>query len=343
MLKTQTPFGVIGKDLARFEASWLETLTSDLRLIQEVSEHLQRMRGKRLRPALTFLAAGANNDPRVSQRVLTSALVVEMIHTASLIHDDIIDHSLLRRGLGTINARWNRKTAVLMGDYLFARAFTMLVHETLPEVVAIMADVTYDLSQGELLQEQVIFRPDLSEEEYFRLIELKTSALISSACQIGGVVTGASAEEQACLREFGRLLGLVYQIVDDILDIAGSQDQLGKPVHADLEQGKVTLPLIAALAEATEEERDSTREIFAMGLRGREPADGQPPPAANQLPPIPWQLVEALVERYDGVARARSRVTELANEARHVLRSNGSVRVAGRLEPVLDFVLDRDY
>ncbi len=343
MLKTQTPFGVIGAELARFEASWLETLTADFSLIHEVSSYLQKMRGKRFRPALTFLAAGTPSDPNIQRRVQTSALVVEMLHTASLIHDDIIDHSLLRRGMGTINARWNRKTAVLMGDYLFARAFTTLVHETMPDVVEIMADVTLELSEGELLQEQVIFQPDLDEASYFRLIELKTSALIGAACEIGGVVSGASSDQRARLREFGRGLGLVYQIVDDLLDVAGSEACLGKPVHADLEQGKVTLPLICAQQHATDEERGRLREIFAHGLQRREPADGSPPPDLGSLPPVHWEEVEALIERYDGVRHARVRVAELADETRRVLHSGVAPAIVARLEPVLDFVLARDH
>jgi geranylgeranyl pyrophosphate synthase len=343
MLKTQTPFGVIGEELARFEASWLETLTADSPLIQEVSTYLQKMRGKRFRPALTFLAAGTSTDPVIQRRVLTSALVVEMLHTASLIHDDIIDHSLLRRGMGTINARWNRKTAVLMGDYLFARAFTTLVHETMPDVVEIMADVTLELSEGELLQEQVIFQPDLDESSYFRLIELKTSALIGAACEIGGVVSGVGEGERARLREFGRGLGLVYQIVDDVLDVSGSEDCLGKPVHADLEQGKVTLPLICAQRCATEDERIRIRDLFALGLRRREPADGCPLPDFDSLPSVSWEEVEALVERYDGVGRARARVEELANDARETLHAGVSPAIVARLEPVLDFVLARDH
>ena len=342
MLKTDSPFGVIDAQLARFEEAWLDALTSDMRLIREISGHLRQMRGKRFRPALTILSAGADLDEAAAERVLTVALVVEMIHTATLIHDDIIDHSLLRRGLPTINARWNRKTAVLMGDYLFARAFSTMVHETTPTVVTIMADVTYELSQGELIQEQVIFQPGLGEQEYFGLIDLKTSALIGAACEIGAAVTGAPPTEQVRLRRFGRRLGLVYQIVDDILDFAGEEERLGKPVHCDLAQGKVTLPLIWAYQSASEAERAHVDTLFRDGLARREGGDGQVKAARERLPEVPWHEVEEIVARHDGVGLARARVASIAEQARLALHALESEELAARLEPMLDFVISRD-
>ncbi|MAE71709.1 MAG: hypothetical protein CME06_14730, partial [Gemmatimonadetes bacterium] len=289
-----------------------------------------------------FLSAGPDIDGPIADRVLTSALVVEMIHTATLIHDDIIDHSLLRRGMGTINARWDRKTAVLMGDYLFARAFSTLVHATMPDVVTIMADVTYELSQGELIQEQVVFQPDLVESDYFQLIELKTSALIGAACEIGGVVAGIGGAEQKRLRGFGRKLGLVYQIVDDILDFVGDEALMGKPVHTDLAQGKVTLPLILAFERATDAERRRTEDLFEEGLSRREPADGQPRSELDGRPTIPWHEVEEIVNRHEGVNLARGRVAALADEVRIDLNELATEGLIERLEPILDYVLSRD-
>ncbi len=229
-----------------------------------------------------------------------------------------------------------------MGDYLFARAFSTLIHETMPDVVTIMADVTYELSQGELIQEQVVFQPDLAEADYFRLIELKTSALIGAACEIGGVVGGATSEEQMRLRGFGRKLGFVYQIVDDILDYAGEEALMGKPVHTDLAQGKVTLPLILAFELATESERRRTEALFEEGLSRREPADGQPGPELDGRPEIPWHEIEEIVKRHEGVSLARGRVAALAEDARSDLSGLATEGLADRLEPILDYVLSRD-
>ena len=199
--------------------------------------------GKRLRPALVLLA-GASGRAANHAGLIDTATAVELIHTATLIHDDIIDQSPLRRSQPTFHARWGTERAVLMGDYLYATAFTLLARVGVPEVMQTMADVCQQLSRGELREVEARFRLDLSEVEYLDIIRDKTASLISGCCRCGAILSGAAPETVDRLTEFGINFGLAFQIVDDCLDLIGDQQQLGKAIHTDLDKGALSLPMI---------------------------------------------------------------------------------------------------
>jgi octaprenyl-diphosphate synthase len=215
--------------------------------------------GKRLRPALVLLAGQSGPAPDRSSLVET-ATAIELIHTATLIHDDIIDQSTLRRQQPTFHHRWGTERAVLMGDYLYATAFTLLARVPHGAVMQIMADVCQRLSRGELLEVEARFRLDLTEAEYLEIIREKTASLFGGCCRSGAVLGGFSAEQAERLGTFGELFGLAFQIVDDCLDLIGDQRQLGKSIHADLDKGALSLPMIYLAQQLSPQER---RRLFA--------------------------------------------------------------------------------
>ena len=210
--------------------------------------------GKRLRPALVLLAGGSD---RTSARtaLVEAAAAVELIHTATLIHDDIIDQSPLRRSQPTFHQRWGTERAVLMGDYLYATAFAMLARLNVPAVTQTMADVCQQLCRGELREVEARYRLDLREEEYLDIIRDKTASLIGGCCHIGAHLGGGSPETVARLTEFGVNFGLAFQIIDDCLDLTGDQQQMGKSVLSDLDKGALSLPIIYLAQMLDEPER----------------------------------------------------------------------------------------
>lgn len=199
--------------------------------------------GKRLRPALVLLA-GAVGRSRNRAALIDTATAVELIHTATLIHDDIIDRSPLRRAQPTFHHRWGTERAVLMGDYLYATAFTLLARLQSPYVVRIMSDVCQRLCRGELLEVEARYRLDLTEEEYLRIIRDKTASLLGGCCRSGAYLGGCPPDVVERLTQFGVYYGLAFQIIDDCLDLTGETRQLGKSIHADLDKGALSLPII---------------------------------------------------------------------------------------------------
>ena len=203
--------------------------------------------GKRLRPALALLAGASGRSPSVSRScegLIDAATAVELIHTATLIHDDIIDRSTLRRSQPTFHHRWGTERAILMGDYLYATAFTLLARLKAPYVMRVMADVCQQLCRGELLEVEARYRLDLTEQEYFNIIEDKTASLIGACCQAGAYLGGCAPDTVKRLTEFGIKFGLAFQIIDDCLDLIGDHRALGKSIHSDLDKGALSLPMI---------------------------------------------------------------------------------------------------
>lgn len=225
--------------------------------------------GKRLRPALVLLSGLGGRAPERSA-LIDAAAAVEMIHTATLIHDDIIDQSRTRRHQPTLHRRWGAERALLTGDYLYATAFTLLAGLRQPAPMRIMADVCQQLSRGELLEVEARFRLDLTEREYLDIIQEKTAALIGGCCRIGGSLSGATGQTLERLGEFGLNLGMAFQIVDDCLDLTGDPRRLGKSIHADLDKGALSLPVIFLTQTLRPHQR---RRLFApLRLHATDPA-----------------------------------------------------------------------
>ena len=250
-------------DMSRVDALIRTRLASDVVLIHQIAEYIIGAGGKRLRPMLHVLAAraaGYHGDESV-----TLAAVIEFIHTATLLHDDVVDDSALRRGRKTANAVWGNAASVLVGDFLYSRAFQLMVELDRMRVMRILADTTNAIAEGEVLQLLNIGNPDTDEAAYLRVIERKTAVLFAAATELGGVLAGLPAAQEQALRRYGMELGFAFQIADDLLDFVADSTTLGKNVGDDLAEGKPTLPVIYALQNATPAQAAALRRAIRSG------------------------------------------------------------------------------
>jgi octaprenyl-diphosphate synthase len=248
-------------------------LSADDAFIAQLVEHVLHTRGKLLRPALVCLSAlacGGGSDER-----LDVAGAVELIHVASLIHDDVIDAANLRRGQASVNAIWGNQVAVLLGDYLFSKSFHMLALVQNLDLAAAMAGATVRMSQAEIKQIKYGNTPHTDEAIYFDIIEGKTAQLFSAACRCGALTAGAPGPDAAALSEFGLEWGMAFQITDDALDLTATSEQVGKPIGSDIQTGKVTLPIIYALAAASPTDRSRLTELIDGATSGQAAAAGE--------------------------------------------------------------------
>jgi octaprenyl-diphosphate synthase len=250
-------------DMAAVDALIRSSLHSDVALINRISEHIVAAGGKRLRPMLAVLCARALGEPARQHHQL--AAVVEFIHTATLLHDDVVDQSDLRRGRKTANALFGNAPSVLVGDFLYSRAFQLMVRLGSMTVQQVLADTTNAIAEGEVLQLLHVHNPDTDEAAYLRVIERKTAVLFAAATRLGALVAGGDAATQDRLARFGMELGLAFQIADDVLDYASDAATLGKNLGDDLAEGKATLPLIHAMARSDEATRERLRAIVEAG------------------------------------------------------------------------------
>ena len=254
---------VIGPGMAEVDGALRAALASEIALVRQVADYIIGGGGKRLRPALLLLAAGACGYTGRDQYTL--AAVIEMIHTATLLHDDVVDESSQRRGRATANAAFGNAAAVLVGDFLYSRAFQLMVALESMTVQQVLADTTNAIAEGEVLQLLHVHNPDTDEAAYLRVIERKTAVLFAAATRLGALVAGADAAMQDRLAEYGRQLGLAFQIADDVLDYDGDAAALGKNLGDDLAEGKATLPLIHAIANSAPTTRERLRTIVEHG------------------------------------------------------------------------------
>ena len=270
-------------------------IAADFPIVSEVNDHLLQMKGKLFRPTLLLLShqAAGSRDPRS----VTLAAVVELIHLATLVHDDSVDHSVLRRGLPTINALFSHQIAVIMGDYLYSRAIIELVRLDDHEALGVLARVTNEMTVGEMRQLEAHDKLAYGEGAYDQLIRAKTASLLSGACEVGALT--APARYRQALARFGMLLGMAFQITDDLLDYTEPEAVTGKPSGLDLREHKVTLPLIAALARLSAE----GRRVVAELMEAAEPSDD-----------LVAEVIR-LVEGAGGLASARQRALDLAQQA----------------------------
>ena len=235
----------IQEDLDRVEESLKGFSVSPSRLVSEISTYLFRKKGKRIRPALLVLCSKLTGY-RGDEHILMASLV-EFIHTASLIHDDIIDNANLRRGMESVHTRWGPNISVLLGDFLYIRAIGLSLQSRYPQIIQILTDISAKMIEGELTEYQMSGNLELGEKDYFDIIHKKTAALFAASCQIGGILGQASPEQERSLVAYGSNLGMTFQIIDDLLDFKGDEINLGKPILSDLSEGRVTLPLIYTL------------------------------------------------------------------------------------------------
>lgn len=307
--------------LERVQQELRRIVEADFGLITEVNSHLFQMQGKMFRPTLLLLSeeATAGHDPRAT----SLAAVIELIHLATLVHDDSVDHSVLRRGMPTINSLFSHQVSVIMGDYLYSRAVIELVRLDDLEPLRVLSRVTNDMTVGEMRQLLAHDPLEFSEEQYDLLIQAKTASLVSGACEIGAL--RAPVEERAALRRFGAALGMAFQIVDDLLDYTEDASVTGKPFGSDLREHKVTLPLIAALPRMDPAERRGVSRL----LQTPEPSDSQ--------------IAEVImtVSRAGGLEYARERALRLAQLAEGELDLLPPSVAREALRASITYVIDR--
>jgi octaprenyl-diphosphate synthase len=253
----------IAEDMQQVNRVIRQRLASEVMLINQISEYIIGAGGKRLRPALLLLVAGALGDKTGHRHEL--AAVVEFIHTATLLHDDVVDESDLRRGRKTANALFGNAASVLVGDFLYSRSFEMMVGVGKMRVMEILSVATNVISEGEVLQLLNMHDPDVNETRYMQVIRYKTAKLFEAAAQLGAVLSGSDAKTEAAAAEFGRRIGTAFQIMDDWLDYTGTAESMGKNAGDDLREGKPTLPLIYLMEHGTADEAKLAREAIEQG------------------------------------------------------------------------------
>ena len=297
-------------------------VVSDFDMIEDVNEYLLLMRGKLFRPTLLLLSNEVGDSP--DDDAITLAAVVELVHLATLVHDDAVDHSVLRRGQPTVNALWTHQIAIIMGDYLYSRGVTELAELGNIEAVRVLAAAANEMSVGEMRQLTAYDALDFTEDDYFRLIGAKTASLMSAACEMGALV-GSDRFRQPLAR-FGQDLGMAFQIADDLLDYTGSEDVTGKPSGHDLRERKVTLPLVGALNEASDAELARVRRFFTLV----EPNDAD------------IEEIVGIVEERGGLDYARARAVHYAERAEDSLATLGEGSAVEGLRSSVSYAIDRN-
>lgn len=253
----------IADDLQAVNALIRHQLHSDVVLINQLAAYIIESGGKRLRPVTVLLAAQACGY--TGQQHIDAAAIIEFIHTATLLHDDVVDESSLRRGRETANAIWGNQASVLVGDFLYSRAFQMMVNIGSMRIMEIMADTTNTIAEGEVMQLLNCHDPDTTEERYMAVIHCKTAKLFEAAAQLGAVLTGRPREDELAMARYGLHLGTAFQLIDDVLDYSASSAELGKNIGDDLAEGKPTLPLIHAIRHGSPEEARIIRNAIEQG------------------------------------------------------------------------------
>ncbi|MDR3710981.1 MAG: polyprenyl synthetase family protein [Capsulimonadaceae bacterium] len=286
-----------------------DEIRSEVRSAYEISGHTLRAGGKRLRPAALILSARSVGRDFPAQMIYASSAAVELIHMASLIHDDVVDGAESRRGRPTANAAFGNQISVLVGDYLLAKSIYLAAREGHMDVIRIFSKVTVGLSEGEVLQITMRGNPDTTEQTYFDIIGRKTAGFISGCCEIGGLLAGADRPVVDALAEYGQNLGLAFQIADDLLDFQGDPVVTGKPRCSDLREGKMTLPLIAAYR------RLPASSAFKVRVSGWI----QNPDALSETDA---EAVRRMIEEYGGYETARQAAVDLVDKARHQLEAS---------------------
>jgi octaprenyl-diphosphate synthase len=257
---------IVAHDMQEVDAVIAQRLHSDVPLVGSVSQHIISAGGKRLRPVLLLLCCGALGF--TGKQRFNMAAVVEFIHTATLLHDDVVDESTLRRGFATANDTFGNPASVLVGDFLYSRAFQMMVEGQNMRIMEVLADATNTIAEGEVMQLMNMHNAELSEAGYLQVIRSKTAKLFEASARVGAILSGASPALEAACADYGQALGTAFQVIDDVLDYAGDAKRMGKNLGDDLREGKATLPLIAAMQRGTAPECAIIRSAIENGDAG---------------------------------------------------------------------------
>ena len=286
-------------DVAAINQALVSNLQTHVPFIAEVGRHILLSGGKRIRPLLFLLSArlcGCQGN-----HLADFSTIFEYLHAATLLHDDVVDTATVRRGISTANTIWGNQAVILVGDFLLAKSLSLAVDTDKLKVLKVLAHTTTLMAEGEILQLLHAGNLDLTEEQYFEVTIRKTAALMSAACQIGAILGGVSEAQEEALTQFGLNLGITFQVVDDVLDFTGDERQLGKPIINDLKEGRITLPIIHALAHANEADHHRCKEL------------------AQEVKPEIAQEILAILEKYGSLDYARTQARHFTLKAREIL------------------------
>jgi octaprenyl-diphosphate synthase len=316
-------FELLRDDLEAIEREFGRDTVSNVRAITEIGEYLRGGGGKRIRPVLLLLSSKLfNYNGRGGTHL---GAVVEIIHTATLVHDDIIDEAQTRRGRPAANTQWGNSKCVLAGDWLYMQAFKIAVRERNFRILDVLIDLTQQMVEGELLQIEKLGKA-ISMQEHQDLIYRKTACLFSTCMQLGGLLGNATEEELERLASYGKNVGMAFQVVDDVLDLTASEEVLGKPVASDLREGKATMAVIHAMEQATDEERAKIQKVLdERALNG-----------------VTHQDILKILNRYNSLDYASARASEFAEAARFDLRDFADSEFKRALQWIPDFIVSRD-
>ncbi len=315
---------LVGDDLKNVEAQFKKDLESDVYLIRKVGEYVLASGGKRIRPALLLLSAklcGYTGD-----RHVPLASVIEFIHTATLLHDDVVDNATLRRGSASANEVWGNEASVLVGEFLFSKSFSLMVEAGDLRVLKVMSGATTIIAEGEVLQLLCTSDLDMTLERYIEVVKCKTAVLLSAACEAGAILGKATPAQELALRDFGMDLGIAFQLMDDTLDYTASEEQFGKEIGHDLEEGKITLPLIHTLCKCTDEERDVIAAVVEKEVM--EAGD--------------FEAVFTLVHKYGGIQYTTEVAGEYIARCKEHLEAFPDSTVKRALLDLADYVVSRN-
>jgi octaprenyl-diphosphate synthase len=323
-------FDLIQDDLEEVEKKITDESVASVDAVTVIGQYLQSSGGKRLRPALLLLsarlAAGGNGQPARRQAIHLGA-VVEMMHAATLVHDDVIDAAQTRRGRPSTNARWGNHTCVLAGDWLYMQSFQVTLRERNFQILDLLIGLAQLMVEGELLQLERIGHIDITEADCMELVDRKTARLFSICARLGALCGHGGEHMETSLGEYAWNLGMAFQLVDDVLDFTAHEKTLGKPVGGDLREGKVTLPLVYALERATPAER----KLVDTVLRDR------------SYDEVPFGRIVMLLERYHGIERVRERAQAFTDKARHIVSQFPASPYQKALLSVTDLITQRDH
>jgi octaprenyl-diphosphate synthase len=317
-------FELVRSDLQKVEEEFCLQSVSSVEPISEIAQYLQVSGGKRLRPALVLLSSrlcGYQDFPAIRL-----GAVVELIHTATLVHDDIIDGAETRRGRPSANHRWGNHMSVLAGDWLYMQAFNVALAERNFKILDLLIGVTQVMVEGELLQLTHLRKLDVTEEAYLELADRKTACLFSTSLRLGAVLAARSDEEEARLGSFGTNLGLAFQLIDDVLDFTSSEEILGKPIGSDLREGKITLPLIYLMQKCTAAEAQKVSRVLKDG----------------NYDLVPFAEIMELIEHYGTLRAARDKARYFAETAKSCLDIFPESQYKDALRSLADFIVERE-
>lgn len=325
MFTPETAKTVIKDEFEIFSKEFTKSFDNDTELLKSVNSYILQRKGKQIRPVLTMLAAKSINNT-VELSTIKAGIAVEMLHTASLIHDDVVDDADSRRGQSTVNAVWKNRISILVGDYLLSKALITATETENFDIVKSISNVGKELSEGELHEIGIAYKADLQEDTYFEIIRKKTGVLFSTACRVGAQSINASVDKLNAIVEFGDIFGLCFQIKDDIFDFVSTSEKIGKPVGCDIKEGKMTLPLLYALNQADETTRNEL--ISLINDEGMSEEDVK-------------KLINFAVEN-GGIEYSNKKLEELKQKAIEVLDILEDSDAKNALIGLLDFTIKRE-